>query len=579
MNAALIVALALASAPVPGGSTSLQQLVERIPEVVDDGGGIGTDAQELASRIQAHGAAAIPYLLPLFREESEPIRDFAGYILRDLEGLTEEHLNALIQARLHGDGWIPPAIARIGTPRAIAFLVEDLKDEPQTQSQLTHALVIAGRKAAALLAEPFGAAAPVHELYASAVCEVFHEMGSNSGPAVAPLLRVATGGESLLENQAHAIQVLGCIGPSAAAAVPALQALRKNAALRKTVDGALMRMGPAAATPVFVEHLRTKPTVYLLRDLAELRERGKGAGSAVVALLKNEDPQLRFAAARTLGYIQFTAATDALITMLGDVRDWRMAFAAAESLGRLRATRALAPLKAVATKHWAPPVRDAARKATKVINGKETYPAGNPNFAFEYFAGDRMRFDQQASLEPALVAAPDELPEASFGPLTYESEVRSVGVDGERRTPIKQAPQFGLRVSNGHLVGASRGEWGGELMHIPTDAAAKKILDANATGIHKVGEHIVAVTGLSHIVTNDGMLYRIVPRDGAYVAEPWRVLPGAPRRSGLLSDGRLFVSCLGADVVITPEGDMRLATPENISGTQEQAPPAPPRRK
>lgn len=149
MNAALIVALALASAPVPGGSTSLQQLVERIPEVVDDSGGIGTDAQELASRIQAHGAAAIPYLLPLFREESEPIRDFAGYVLRDLEGLTEEHLDALIQARLHGDGWIPPAIARIGTPRAIAFLVEDLKEEPQTQSQLTHALVIAGRKGAA----------------------------------------------------------------------------------------------------------------------------------------------------------------------------------------------------------------------------------------------------------------------------------------------------------------------------------------------------------------------------------------------------------------------------------------------
>ncbi|WP_253817233.1 hypothetical protein [Myxococcus xanthus] len=51
LNAVLIVALALASAPVPGGSTSLQQLVERIPEVVDDSGGIGADAQELASRM------------------------------------------------------------------------------------------------------------------------------------------------------------------------------------------------------------------------------------------------------------------------------------------------------------------------------------------------------------------------------------------------------------------------------------------------------------------------------------------------------------------------------------------------
>ncbi|MFP2956803.1 HEAT repeat domain-containing protein [Myxococcus sp. 1LA] len=572
MNTALIAALALASAPGPGGSTSLQHLVERIPHVADVNEGVGEAEQELATGILAHGAAAIPHLLPLLRSESEPIRGFAGYVLRDLDGLTEAHLDALIEARLHGDGWIPPAIARVGTPRAVAFLVEDLKDTRESQSQLTYALTLVGRKAAAPLAEPFGASEPMDVAYVSAVCEVLNEMGANARPAVAPLMRALTVETSHPENREHAVLVLGCIGPVAASAVPTLQALRKNPSLREAAEDALMRMGPAAAIPVIVEHLRTKPTVILLRDLSELR--AKGAGSAVLALLSNEDPRLRFAAARTLGYIQSTAATDALITLLGDVRDWRMAFSAAEALGRLRATRALAPLKAVATKHWAPPVREAARKAMKVIGGKETYAPGSPNFAIEFFAYDRMRFDQPALPEPALAEAPEELQKGSFEPLTYDTAILSVGAAGERSTPIKQTPQFGLSIANGHLVGASRGEWGGELMHLPADGAAKKILDANATGLHKVGEHLVAVTGLAHIVSNGGMLYRLVPRDGTFVAEPWRALPGAPRRSGLLPDGRLLVSCVGADVVVTADGDMRLATAQDVSGPTGTPPPA-----
>ena len=55
------------------------------------------------------------------------LRELASYVLSDAEGLTEEHLDTLIESRCQGDVWIPPAIARVGTSKAITFLVEEVR--------------------------------------------------------------------------------------------------------------------------------------------------------------------------------------------------------------------------------------------------------------------------------------------------------------------------------------------------------------------------------------------------------------------------------------------------------------------
>lgn len=78
----------------------------------------------IADELRRLGPEAIPHLLPLLRDENAAARDLAYYTLADIEGWTEEHLDALIGSYRGGDDWIPLAIAKIGTPRAANFLVE-----------------------------------------------------------------------------------------------------------------------------------------------------------------------------------------------------------------------------------------------------------------------------------------------------------------------------------------------------------------------------------------------------------------------------------------------------------------------
>jgi hypothetical protein len=87
------------------------------------------------------------------------------------------------------------------------------------------------------------------------------------------------------------------------------------------------------------------------------------------------------------------------------------------------------------------------------------------------------------------------------------------------------------------------------------------LLSENVKAIHRLGAHVVAVTGLAHLGIDEGMLYRVQRApDGELAALPWKRLPGAPRRSGLLDDGSLFVGCHGGAVVIRADGTLHGAT-------------------
>lgn len=104
-------------------------------------------------------------------------------------------------------------------------------------------------------------------------------------------------------------------------------------------------------------------------------------------------------------------------------------------------------------------------------------------------------------------------------------------------------------------MGATRGEWGGEVVFVPDGGSAEKTLDANIIGFHRLGKTIVAVSSLDHGMTNRGELYRIERRsDGSFSATWWKRLPGEPRQSGLRANGALFVRCSGGDVVVIPSG-------------------------
>jgi hypothetical protein len=284
----------------------------------------------------------------------------------------------------------------------------------------------------------------------------------------------------------------------------------------------------------------------------------------VVKFLRHEDWDLRIGAARCLGYIGYTEGTQALIDVLADPNDWRLVYVAAESLGRLHAKSAIAALERVASQHWYPPVVAGAQKAIRAINGGESYSSrSHPrNFAFEYFEYEHAAAEGSPSSETASIVKrqTDELDAASLARMSYPVEIIGYGPEGRVVNKTTTKPSCGIKVPNGFLLGSDRGEWGGELVFTDGASAAVRVIEDNVRGIHQMPFGIVATTGLAHLMLNHGMIYLVeVPASGKPKATKWKSLPGAPRQSGIMADGRLFISCNGGDIVVSADGRITMA--------------------
>ncbi|NTX54458.1 HEAT repeat domain-containing protein [Myxococcus sp. CA039A] len=576
MSFALIIAftttLALGSAPTPDAREPLTDLLDRFQDVAHDDSktddevedsGIQKERQALATAIQAHGAAAIPPLLAMLDSDKVGVRVLAGYTLGDIEGLTEQHLEPLIEAQRQGTPWVERAIGHIGTPRALAFLTEALDEYPSRYNQLTGALETAGGKGALALTESLRAPKPRKPAYVDVACELLREMKDKASPAIEPLLAVMAEEKTHPKNQVHAIRLLGCIGFLAQPAADRLEQFReKTPRLKRDIDLALISIRPELTAALFAQQLRVEPTIPLLRDLAKLRQDGRGAGGALVELLTHENWEIRVAAVHAMGYLQYTDATDLLIAQLNDEKDWRMVIVSVEALGKFKAQKAVGPLERVAKEHWYPFVRKGALQAIKVIRGEATYTE-DPHFPSEFLHYRFSVDDTPNPVEPPFVPGSDELSEKDLKPLKYPMQVRTRAEKGWRVQNFQAEPGCGLRVANGHLLGTNRGEWGGELVHRSAKRATTVLLKENTRSIHRIGDTLVAVTGLAHLSSHRGMLYRIVPKGDSYVAEPWRALPGSPKVAGTMEDGRLFISCAGGDVIVTPDGTLEMSTRES----------------
>lgn len=568
MSVALIIAftttLALGTTPAPGAREPLADLLERFPEVAgsDDEPGMDKEEQAMATALQAYGATAIPPLLAMLTSEKEAVRELAAYTLSEIDGLTDEHLDALVEGWQLGTSWIERAVGRVGTPRALEVLVETLHEYPSSQSQLSGALVMAGGKGALALVESLRDASPRKPAFVDSACQILREMEQDAGTtAIEPLLAVAEAPKLHIKNRGHAVRLVGCLGFRAQPVAPRLEQLRaKTPRLSNDVGAALTNIVPELKAALFAQHLRTAPGIPLLRELAALRENGRGAGAVLVELQSHANWEIRVAAVRAMGYLRDTEATELLISLLEDTKDWQRVFVSIEALGRFKDARAIDPLERVAKTHWYPYVRQAALHAIKVIRGEAMYTE-QTHFPSEFLAYRYSEYEPGDAVDPPFVPGSDELSAEALKPLSYT--VKMPAREDRRASIQKLGAGCGLRVANGHLLGSDRGEWGGELVHQTAKGTTTMLLKENVRSIHRIGDTLVAVTGLAHLSSHRGMLYRIVSKADTYVTEPWRTLPSAPKVAGMMEDGRLFVSCEGGDIIVTADGTLEMSTRES----------------
>jgi len=498
-------------------------------------------------------------------------------MLSHIDGLAEEHLDALIESRLRGDGWIPPAIARIGTPAAIRFLVEELKKERQSETQIAVAFECLGEKGVPYLVELFRDS-PADERLLCAVGCILGELKDKAVLAIDPLEHIALDNKANTNVRIEAIAALGRIGPLAQRSTPSLRQVARAApdVFQAVVNEAIVQMRGPSAAAVLTEQLANKPEPHVFIRLAELGVDGQESGATLLRLLEETDWQNRLLAARTLGFVGYTNAGPALIESLKNEDDWRLVYVAAESLGRIKAGAALSALGAVSETHWYPPVREAAHKAIEAIHGRANYESNHNRswFPFEFMAyesahvgkeakngGEDGRWNMIAELGRMM-----GLSQVWLAGLRYRVDERvyepphkgGLGMEA-RIIQRKVIPGVSVRVEDGHILGRDMGGFGGELMYLGKRGKQSLLLNENTLGIHRMTSGIVAVTGLAHMCIIKGCLYRITKSDTGWSASRWKALPGAPRSSRLLSDGTLYVRCTGGSVCVSSSGIIGMA--------------------
>ena len=557
----------------------------------DSRDGMGQGAGALKQRILAQ-PGAVDALIPLLADPDKEVAELAAYALRDAPKIDPGYLPQLRKGLDRGLGWLAPALARMGTDEAAKEAVDRyLVSESAPENQEAYAVTLSGRRAIPFLVERASCRIPCTDETHYLLGSVLKDMGPERAQAGPGLMRVASDRNASPQAARGALLMIAELGTDGRALEVDLLREREMAPyLAPWIDRALVGIHSPKAGAIFAERLAGKHDVVTLRDLAEIGAAGRDAGPAVVKILEHE-PDLRAAAARTLGYIGYAEATPELVAALDDPMDARVAWAAAMSLGRLNAPDALGALDRTASQHWYPPVRDAARQAAMQIRSGAAGPDRRPgdNFAMEFLAFGSINRDlpacrkhrEKVVREPEGTKLHTGASDRKLKRLKYPSEVVSYGASDEEeqkaagadiirvhpgnlmehRQPIEQVPDVALRVDGGWLAGSSRGEWGGELMFVGDDGRFQRILGDNVEDIYRLGTRIVATTGLAHLGLNHGALVEITrDSEGRWHATTWRVLPGAPAASFLVAPHGLMVRTVGGGaVVIDADGGMRMA--------------------
>lgn len=590
-----------ARAPAPCGS--LEACIQHLHALArldrDYGSSMTQEEERLVEEIRRH-PGAVDALVPLLEHPEDNVANIAAAALRDVPAIDPKYLPQINRGLDRGLGWLAPALARIGTQQAgeeaVARLIVS-KSAPHNQE--AYAVKLSGRRAVPAIVARAACQPSCSEDTHWILGAVLADMDEDARRAAAPgLMDVVVSAPDPLARQV--LVMVGGLGSAGAALEPRLIALgRQRPSLMPNVDMALVGIRSSLTGTIYASRLKSAPDVLILRDLAETGHAGVGAGKVVVGLLGHPEAQIRVAAARTLGFIGYEPAAAVLVTKLEDPEDVRLAWTAAESLGRLHAVSAVAALNRTATTHWYAPVRESAKRALRHIRKRTPYPLQfhEKNFPFEFFAyqnidqasgaceefAERPREESKRSKlyartsGPALRALSYATTVVSYGPeVGQETEADDDGIVRmtpdtmvEHRRTVSQVPSVALRTEQGWLVGGNRGEWGGELVYIGDDGVRQTLLERNVEDIFALGGRYVATVGLAHLSMNDGEVVALTRAPGGvWHAETWRVLPGAPSTSYLTRQSELLVTTVnGTGVVISPDGRMREAVCKRVDDT------------
>lgn len=550
------------------------------------------EEQAVIKKLLDLGEDAMPFIVQLLEEKDENIARNGAVALREAKNIDKKYLPQIIAGLDKGIPWLAPALGRIGTPEAAEIAVKKfLVSRGAPHNQEAYALKLFGETALPAIIKAakceFGCNDETYYLLGSALAE----MGDARANAAKSLIEFAEDTSLSRGIRQGYIYMISFLGEPGLVIEDNLLKIREDEPLlTKAVDRALIGIKSKHSAKIYAERIVNGEGKNILVDIARLGTIGNEAGAAIIDLLDSNDMEERLMAARTLGFIEYTPAAHKLIQLMNETSDVQLSWVAAESLGRMKSEIAKPALKIVATSHWYLPVRKAAKRAIEHVNSKNGYDNKYHvnNFAFEYYDYQRFRLKSCENITLKIKLEPEDQKlyishaKEKLESLAYKSVIVSYGAndeeqqraedpDGiieinqrnidEHRRDILQVPQVALRVDGGWLAGSNRGEWGGELVYIPGNKKAIKILDKNIKNIYRLGDRYIAVTGLAHLGMSRGMVYELFQdKDGYWCGKEWLKLPGSPRSSSLVETGEILINTVGGgSILLSKNGLMRMA--------------------
>lgn len=514
-----LMAQPLSAIKVPRGldnCPSLQaclKILDRVVPAYDDGEGSNGDV--LANKLRRFGDPAKHELLKRATGDHPGWRNVAGAILSEWRSWTPSDVPELREAlRKDPGGWVARPLGEIGTPDAIQALVDDLPNG--SESQTGFALSDLGARAI-----PYLLPVLKSDENAESAAHVIRDMGATAIPFANRWAALAADPQKPVKERIGALRGIAAIGDKARPACGGLHGLLSdsNPGLRKQADFTLNAVHDPVVAGEVAESCRPGAAPFdpfamgafaCLQDVASYGDGGRQVGGELLPFLSSKNGAERSYAVTALGSIGYGPAIPQIENALNS-GDWRVVYAAIQSLGWLGDTAAIPDMKRIASDHWLSEVR---KKAAQVAAALSSLKGG---------ASRPLRLGSAESDTAPFMIDHEVLGKA---PSCASDRWRWKGTSF--RIPARSEDRASsLRFRDGELVRTNHGEWGGQLAWLPGAGQSVTLLRDSVIGMEYDQEDAIALFGLAHMSLDYGYVLRISRApDGAWSLTEAARLPG-----------------------------------------------------
>ena len=557
--------------------------MDQFTNVVGDGRGIGDNEQEYAKKLITFGDDAVVQLLPYLLSENKSFRNLAGYTLGEMPNIAPRHLDALISGMKKDRGWLPSIIATIGTTKAQNFLVSEFVKKPESAGQMRYAFGLLGEKVTGKLINLYRCDNDCDRFFLSDLRDVFSKIKTITNDDGLLIMEIVKDTSIQIDARHDALTILLGKNIITDSMLDELVALKETDPIfSKTVNQILIDNGSINSKELIVEFIKqdTRWDNYVSEAYINLTKMGKDGAFALPALYDiavKQDSDYKLRAIRTIGFVGNKSSVQFLSNFLDEKVDWKVVYVAINALSQLNATSEFNKLKNLSENHWYKVIRDSA---AAVINRFETNSEYQSTFYLDKYAAQLPDKDHREGLEslygnfwvPSLAVCDknsfrviNESPDIkqyrdhkvlnSFKEFSYLSSILH---DGYFPDEHRIFPHSALKVDNGWLLGANRGEFGGELTFMNDKNEIEVLLNANVEDIFKMNFGYIAVTGLAHMSFDSGAIFLITKSDdGKWTTKKWLSLPGAARSSWFIKGDKLLINTTKASIAVTHSGNIQ----------------------